>query len=69
MKKVDYHNFFLLYIKISETTYYKKKQRNTILNRAKDYSKINKEVWREKAKNKYRELSEEKKCKKKIWKE
>ena len=25
MKKVDYHNFFLLYIKISETTYYKKK--------------------------------------------
>ena len=47
----------------------KKKQRNTILNRAKDYSKINKEVLREKAKNKCRELSEEKKCKKKIWKE
>ena len=40
---------------MSGTTYY---QRNieTVLNRAKDYEN-NKEVLREKAKNKYRELS------------
>ena len=43
-----------------ETTYYKK-NRETILNRAKDCYENNKDVLKEKAKNKYRELSEEKK--------
>ena len=47
---------------MSETTYY---QRNgeVILNRAKDYYENNKELLkeRERAKNKYRELSEEEK--------
>ena len=51
---------------MSETTYYQR-NRETILNRAKDYYKNNKEVLREKAKNKYRELSE--KEKKKVSKE
>ena len=37
MKKVDYHKFFSLYIKMSETTHY---QRNIILNRAKDYYRL-----------------------------
>ena len=59
MKKVDYYNF-LLYTKMSETTYYHK-NRETALNRAKNYYENKKEVLREKAKNKYRELSEEEK--------
>ena len=59
---------FSLYIKMGETTYFKRK-RETILNRAKDYYKNNKEVLREKARNKYRKLSkEEKKHKERIWK-
>ena len=61
MKKVDYYKTFLLYIKMGETTYYKKTNRKTILNRAKDYYENNKEVLREKAKNVHRELSEEEK--------
>ena len=46
----------------------------TILIRAKDYYENNKEVLGEKAKNKYRELSEKlkkekkKECKERIWK-
>ena len=53
---------------MSETTYYER-NRDMILNRAKDYYENNKEILREKAKNKYRELSEEKKIyKEKIWK-
>ena len=40
---------------MSETTYYQR-NREVILNRAKDYYENNKE--RERAKNKYRELSE-----------
>ena len=36
MKKVDYYKKILLYIKIGETNYYQK-NRETILNRAKDY--------------------------------
>ena len=49
-----------------ETTYYKRKRetrlnRETILNRAKEYYKNNKEVLREQARNKYRELSKEEK--------
>ena len=40
-----------------------------MLNRANEYYENNKEVLKEKAKNKYRELSkEEKKYKKRIWK-
>ena len=35
------YNFFLLYIKMSEKTYYQR-NRDVILNRAKDYYKNNK---------------------------
>ena len=45
---------------MSETTYYQR-SREVILNRAKDYFKYNKGLLRERAKNKYRELSEEEK--------
>ena len=45
---------------MSETTYYQR-NRETILNRAKDYYETNKKILRERAKNKYRELSEEEK--------
>ena len=45
---------------MSETTYYERSG-NVILNRAKDDHKNNKELLRERAKNKYRELSEEEK--------
>ena len=45
---------------MSETTCYKK-NREVILNRAKDYYENNKELLRERAKNKYRELSKEEK--------
>ena len=45
---------------MSETTYYQR-NREVILNRAKDYYENNKELLRERAKNKYRELSEEEK--------
>ena len=50
---------------MSETTYYKKQkektQKKTILNTATDYYKNSKEKLRLKARNKYRELSEEEK--------
>ena len=60
MKKEDYYKSFLLCIyKVSETTYYQR-ERETILNRANDYYKNNKEALRKRGKNKYRELSEEK---------
>ena len=52
---------------MSETTYYQR-NREVILNRAKDYYENNKELLRERAKNKYRELSEEEKYKERIWK-
>ena len=45
---------------MNETTCYQR-NREVILNRAKDYYKNNKELLRERAKNKYRELSEEEK--------
>ena len=45
---------------MSETTYYQR-NREVILNRAKDYYENNKELMIERAKNKYRELSEEEK--------
>ena len=45
------------------------KETEVMLNRANEYYKNNKEVLRERAKNKYRELSEEeKKYKERIWK-
>ena len=43
---------------MNETTYYQR-IREVILNRAKDYYENNKELLRERPKNKYRELSEE----------
>ena len=52
---------------MSGTTHFQK-NRKVMLNRANEYYKNNKEVLREKAKNKYRELSEEKKYKERIWK-
>ena len=52
------YKHFLLYIEMSETTYYQR-NKETILNRTKDYFKNNKEVLRKRAKNKQRELSEE----------
>ena len=53
---------------MNETTYYER-NRDLILNRAKDYYENNKELLRERAKNKYRELfEEEKKYNERIWK-
>ena len=52
--------FFSLCLKISETIYYRK-NRETIINRAKKYDNNQKERLREKIKNKYRELSEKEK--------
>ena len=43
---------------MTETTYYER-NKDVILNRAKDCYKYNKELLRKRAKNKYRELSEE----------
>ena len=60
MKKLDCYEKFLLYMKMDETTYLKK-NRETILNGAIDYYENNKVVLRKNAKNKYRELSGEKK--------
>ena len=47
---------------MSETTYYER-NKEIILNRAKEYYERKKEALSEKARNKYRELSEEKKIK------
>ena len=47
--------FFSLFIKMSETIYYKR-NRETVLNRTNDYYKNKKEKLRENARNKYREL-------------
>ena len=57
----------LLYIKMTERssteigdlTYYQKKQRDVILNRAKDYYENDKELLKEQVKDKCRNLSEE----------
>ena len=46
---------------ISEGTTYYQRNREVILNRERDYYENNKKVLREKAKNKYRKLSEEEK--------
>ena len=48
---------------MNNTTYYQR-NREVILNKAKDYYENDKERLREQAKNKYKNLSEEKKLKK-----
>ena len=55
------YKFFLLYIKMSEYAYltYYQKNRDVILNRAKDYYENDKERLRVQARDKYRNLSEE----------
>ena len=58
-----FYKIFLLYIKINNTTYYKK-NREIVLNRVKDYYENDKERLREQARDKYRNLSEEDKKKK-----
>ena len=60
MKKLDFYQTFLHYIKMSEPTHYKKNT-ETVLNKAKDHYENNKEVLRKKAKNNYRELFKEEK--------
>ena len=60
--------FFLLYIKTSESTcltYYQRNQ-DVLLNRAKEYYENDKERLKEQERDKYRNLSEEKK---RIWEE
>ena len=52
---------------MSGTTYYQR-NREVILSRAKDCYENNKKLFRERAKNKYRELSEEEKNKERTWK-
>ena len=42
MKKWDHYNFFSLHIKMCETSYYQR-NRNVVLNIAKDYYKNDKE--------------------------
>ena len=60
MKKMECYIFFLLYIKISEKTCHQR-NRDVILNRAKDYYKNDKERLRDNARDKHRNLSEEEK--------
>ena len=57
-KKIRY-----IYIKLNNTTYYQR-NREMILNRAKNYYENDKERLREQARDKYRNLSEEYKNKK-----
>ena len=53
---------------MAETIYYQR-NREIVLNRAKDYYEHYKEVFKEKSENKFRELSEEeKKYKNRLWK-
>ena len=49
-------------------TTYDQRNREVMLNRTNEYYENNKDVLREKAKNKYRELSEEEQNKERIWK-
>ena len=59
--KGSFINIFLLYIKMSENTNLTyQKNWDVILNRAKDYYENDKERLREQARDKYRNLSEEK---------
>ena len=52
---------FLYYIKMSDRTTYYEINRETILNKAKEYYENNKEILRETARNKYIELYNEEK--------
>ena len=65
IKKVFY-KFFLLYIKMSENTdlTYHQRNKDVMLNKAKDCYKNNKERLKEQAKDKCRNLYEEEKNKK-----
>ena len=58
IKRVFY-KFVLLYIKMSESAYltYYQRNRDVILNRARDYYEDDKERLREQARDKYRNLS------------
>ena len=58
-----FYKFFLLYIKMSESAYltYYQRNRDVILNRAKDYYENDKERLRKQARDKYRNSSEEQK--------
>ena len=51
---------------MSETTYYER-NRNVILNRAKDYYENNKELLRDRAKTKYRKIPENEKDVKRLY--
>ena len=55
--------FFLLHIKMDNTTYYQR-NRDITLNKAKEYYKNNNERLKKQARDKYRNLSEEDKNKK-----
>ena len=63
LMKVVFYNFFLLCIKMRECVYLTHYQRNrdVILNRAKDYYENDKERLREQAKDKYINFSEKEK--------
>ena len=65
--KEVFYNFSLLYIKMGESAYLTYYQRNwdMILNRAKGHYETDEERLREQARDKYRNLSEEEKHKKK----
>ena len=52
----------------TDLTYYQR-NRDVMLNKAKDYYKNNKERLRGQARDKYRNLSKEEKNKKRIWEE
>ena len=60
-KKIFFFRY--IYIKLNNTTYYQR-NREMILNRAKNYYENDKERLREQARDKYRNLSEEDKKKK-----
>ena len=63
IKGVLYKKNFIIYIKMSESAYltYYQRNRDVILNRAKDYYENDKERLRVQARDKYRNLSEEEK--------
>ena len=57
--KKGFLEIFFHYIKMDNTTYYEKKNKEIMLNREKDYYENDKERLRDQARNKYRNLSEE----------
>ena len=63
-KKGFFYNFFCYIYKMNNTTYYQR-NREIILNKAKDYYERDKETLREQTRQKYRNLFEEDKQKKK----